>query len=89
MQLSPYSSLFALTESSLPPIQVLDVHEIPQPRAPHIPAKGRVSRSLRAPPTWFGGADEYHPPSHSPTPPICPPWPQVESHTRMKQTILE
>ena len=69
MQLSPYSSLllFTLTESSLPPIQVLDVYEIPQPCAPHIPAKGHVSRSLRVPPTWFGGTDEYHPP------PLLPP----------------
>ena len=82
-QLSPYSSLllFALTESSLPPIQVLDVYEIPQPRAPRIPAKEHMSRSLRVPLTWFGGTDEYHPPFHSPTPPICSPWPQLKSHT--------
>lgn len=41
--------LFALTESSLPPIQVLDVYEIPQPRAPQIPAKEHMWRSLRIP----------------------------------------
>jgi len=73
---APSCSLLSL-KAAFSCFQVLDVYEIPQPCAPQIPAKEHMSRSLRVPFTWFGGTDEYHPPFHSPTPPICSPRPPI------------
>ena len=86
MQLSAYSSLllFALTESSLPPIQVLDVYEIPkfQPRSTCQDHLGFLSLSLEG---------QMRTIPH----PILPPHqyvhhgPNLNLIRRMKQTILE
>lgn len=86
MQLSAYSSLllFALTESSLPPIQVLDVYEIPkfQPRSTCQDHLGFLSLSLEG---------QMRTIPH----PILPPHqyvhhgPNLNLIRRMKQTVLE